>query len=259
MYFRHVEPILAFLHHYLGPDLKVAGFIILNLIVIESLLSVDNAAVLARLVMDLPSRQRNAALRIGILLAYLFRGTCLIFASTLIKISWLKLLGGGYLLFLFIEFFYSKIKHLEEKPKTISKKKFNSLSPFISTVLMVEFMDLSFSIDNVFAAVAFTNNLVLVCIGVFIGIIMMRIVAGYFVLLMEHFPFLETIALIVIGLLGVKLCLSFFAPYIGGTIQQHIDGPRTDFYFSIITVSIFLLPVLSSLLLNVPKYHKSKN
>ena len=248
--------ILTFLHHYLGPDLKVAGFIILNLIVIESLLSVDNAAVLARLVMGLPSHQRKTALRIGIILAYIFRGTCLIFAGILIKISWLKLLGGLYLLYLFLDFFYSKINNKETAAeKGIPKRKFNFLSPFLSTVLLVEITDLSFSIDNVFAAVAFTNNIVLVCIGVFIGIIAMRIVAGYFVRLMERFPFLETVALIVIGLLGAKLCLSFTAPYIGGEIQAHIDGHHSDLYFSLITISIFLLPVLSSLLFDFPKKH----
>ena len=108
-------------------------------------------------------------------------------------------------------------------------------------------------LDNVFAAVAFTDNVVLVCIGVFIGIIAMRIVAGYFVALMVRFPFLETVALVVVGLLGMKLCISFFAPYIGGHLQQHIEGHKTDLYFSLLTVSIFILPVLSSLLFNFPK------
>jgi len=249
-----VYHILIFLHHYLGPDLKVAGFIILNLIVIESLLSVDNAAVLAKLVMGLPAHQRKSALRIGILLAYIFRGACLVFANVLIKISWLKLLGGGYLLYLFFDFFYKKVRgRTEAEEQELPNRKFKFLSPFLSTVLVVEVMDLTFSIDNVFAAVAFTDNIVLVCIGVFIGIITMRIVAGYFVALMERFPFLESIALLVIGMLGAKLCLSFFAPYIGGSIEQHIDGHDTDFYFSLVTVSVFLLPVLSSLVFDFPK------
>lgn len=249
-----MEPIISFLHQYLGPDLKVAAFIILNLILIESLLSVDNAAVLARLVMDLPPAQRKVALRVGILLAYIFRGACLVFAGVLIRISWLKLLGGVYLLYLFFDYFYKRIlKQYEEGEEELPKRKFSFLPPFLSTVLMVELMDLSFSIDNVFAAVAFTNNIVLVCIGVFIGIITMRIVAGYFVTLMERFPFLETLALIVIGLLGIKLCLSFAAPYAGGTLQAHIDGRRTDLYFSLLTVSIFFLPILSSLIFGFPK------
>ena len=249
-----MESIITFFHHWLGPDLEAAGFIILNLILIESLLSIDNAAVLAKMVMTLPVDQRKSALRIGIVLAYVFRGACLIFASALIRLSWLKLLSGAYLLYLFTSYFYKKNKtQPTAEKKEITKRKFNFLSPFLSTVIMVEVMDLSFSIDNVFAAVAFTDNIVLICIGVFIGIITMRIVAGYFVALMERFPFLETIAMVVIGLLGLKLCLSFMAPYIGGNIQLYIDDHRTDLYFSLLTLTIFLLPILSSLLFNFPR------
>ena len=58
---------LEFLHSILGPDLQAAGLVVLNLIVIESLLSVDNAAVLATMVMDLPKEQRERALRYGII------------------------------------------------------------------------------------------------------------------------------------------------------------------------------------------------
>jgi len=182
--------------------------VVLNLILIESLLSVDNAAVLATMVMDLPEQQRKKALRIGLLLAYVFRGTALIFAGVLIKIHWLKLVGGGYLLYLFAHFFYKRIfkqeniieiekEDLSEETKHPHKLPF--LNNFWSTVVMVELMDMTFSLDNVFAAVAFTDNIYLVCLGVFIGIITMRIVAGYFVKLMERFPFLDAVAFLVIG------------------------------------------------------------
>ena len=83
----------------------VSGGIILNLIVIESLLSVDNAAVLATMVMDLPAEQRKKALRYGIFGAYIFRGLALIFAAVLIKIWWLKPIGGLYLFYLVMSSF----------------------------------------------------------------------------------------------------------------------------------------------------------
>lgn len=49
-----------------GVSLAIIG----NLIIIESLLSVDNAAVLATMVMDLPDAQRKRALKYGIWGAY---------------------------------------------------------------------------------------------------------------------------------------------------------------------------------------------
>ena len=65
-----MESIIEFLQLYLGNDLKAAGIIILNLIIIEGLLSIDNAAVLATMVMDLPKEQRARALRIGFCLHF---------------------------------------------------------------------------------------------------------------------------------------------------------------------------------------------
>jgi predicted tellurium resistance membrane protein TerC len=72
-----------------------AMVVIVNLILIESLLSVDNAAVLATMVLDLPKDQRRKALKYGIIGAYVFRGICLLFASLLIQVWWFKPLGGA--------------------------------------------------------------------------------------------------------------------------------------------------------------------
>ena len=69
------------------PSLLIIG----NLIIIESLLSVDNAAVLATMVMDLPPKQRAAALKYGIIGAYFFRGICLFFASFLVQIWYIRM------------------------------------------------------------------------------------------------------------------------------------------------------------------------
>ena len=208
-----MDLILKFFSHFTEPDVKTALLVILNLILIESLLSIDNAAVLATIVIDLPKRQRKRALRIGIIFAYIFRGLALFFASWLIKITWLKLAGGAYLLYLFFTFFYEKL-FKKKDGETVRKRRHSTiagLSYFWSTVLMVELMDMTFSIDNVFAAVAYTHNIYLVYAGVFIGIVTMRIVAGYFVKLMERFPFLDTIAFVIIGILGARLCMVHYA------------------------------------------------
>lgn len=256
-----------FFSHFIQPDPKTALLVIFNLVIIESLLSVDNAAVLATMVMDLPKDQRKKALRIGVFLAYIFRGTALIFASFLIKINWLKLVGGAYLLYLCAQFFTKKIfsnknvmevedEKLDDEAR--HPKKLPFLNVFWSTVVMVELMDMTFSLDNVFAAVAFTDNVYLVCTGVFIGIITMRIVAGYFVTLMERFPFLDTVAFIVIGVLGLRLCLDFFCVYFpGNVVCQMLENKHSNFYFSIFTVAIFFLPILSSALFNFPAKKKA--
>lgn len=316
---------MDFLHQILGNDIQAAVLIILNLILIESLLSVDNAAVLATMVINLPKEQRSKALRYGIIGAYVFRGICLALASWLVNIWWLQPLGGIYLLWLAIDQFKDELRigergsllfkiatlvgfivimanenasltafgatfnpirfilfpilivviayfgysfflvkgdqeddHVENSSNNaIYKFFFDKIGMFWATVALVEVMDLAFSIDNVFAAVAFTTNQYLIYTGVFIGILAMRFVAQGFVQLIERFPFLETVAFIVIGLLGVKLCLSLYTHFSPeAPVSEFLKGEEADLYVSLITVAIFVVPVVTSLLFNVPRRQK---
>jgi YkoY family integral membrane protein len=255
---------MDFLHNILGPDLNKAFFTILNIIFVEGLLSVDNAAVLATLVMDLPEKQRGKALRIGLIFAYIFRGSALLLACYLLQINWVKLLGGAYLLFLALKFFYEKaIKHKSIMDEAVdevqahipAKKRLFGLNQFWSTVVMVEAMDLVFSLDNVLAAGAFSQNMYIVCIGVFIGIITMRIVASYFVKLMARFPFLDFAAFIVISMLGIKLVFEYFYPE-NHAVASEVHSGIQAYAFSLATIAIFVLPILTSLLFNFPKNNK---
>lgn len=225
-----------------------------NLILIESILSVDNAAALATMVMSLGEEERRKALRYGIWGAYIFRGLAMLFASILIGLWWLKLLGGGYLIYLFIKWRSEKgrLNNEVEEAKELKKKSFRfyqffekGFGAFWATVAAVEIMDLTFSIDNVFAAVAFSKNIVLVCTGVFIGILAMRFVAQGFILLMERFPHLEGAAYYVILFLGLKLMLSCSTNILPNSTLSHImESEWTDIASSLITLGIFGLPII---------------
>lgn len=261
--------LLQLVEQIFGTDLATAGLIILNLIIIESLLSIDNAAVIATMVMDLPKHQRGKALRYGILGAYFFRGVCLIFAAYIMEISWLKAAGGLYLIYLMLDYFYKK-NFIKRKPITgdlqpkktswVYRHTIGLVGIFWSTVIMVELMDLAFSLDNVFAAIAFAENipnpqkLYIVCTGVFIGILAMRFVAQTFVKLLEKFPFLTTSAFYVIGLLGFKLFFSFLCIEYGrGNFCTVLNGHNADLVVSIATIAIFVVPVCTYLLFGFPK------
>lgn len=254
------------IHTILGPDPTAGLLIILNLILIESLLSVDNAAVLATMVMDLPEEQRKKALKYGIIGAYVFRGISLALAAWLTTIWWLKPLGGFYLLYLGVNYFRTKATPkksddtLNKKESWLYRNTLGLFGKFWSTVILVEVMDLAFSIDNVFAAVAFTDNLWLICAGVFIGILAMRFVAQSFVKLMEKFPFLETAAFVVILILGVKLSISVWTHfYPGSSITHFLDSEEADLYVSLTTVLVFVAPIVTSRLFGVPHGLKKKS
>ncbi len=236
--------------------------IIGNLILIESLLSVDNAAVLATMVMNLPEQQRAKALKYGIVGAYVFRGICLLLANSLVKIWWLKGLGGIYLMYLSVNWWLKSNKQKNDTGATKSgsilyRRAAGPVGVFWATVISVELMDLAFSLDNVFAAVAFSGNLIIVMLGVFIGILAMRFVAQAFVRLIEHYPFLEACAFTVIGILGIKLALSFYEYYNKNTpLTNLLNSDVTDWVTSAITIGVFVTPIITSRLFNFPKKAK---
>lgn len=243
-----------------GTDWENSLIIILNLVLIESLLSVDNAAVIATMVLDLPPEKRKLALRYGIIGAYVFRGICLVFAAWLIKIWWLKPLGGMYLIYLAVDYFRRKATPkkdddlLNKKVSWYYKMTIGLVGPFWATIIAVEVVDLAFSLDNVFAAVAFTDNIYLICTGVFIGILAMRFVAQWFVKLLERYPFLETSAFLVIGVLGLKLSFSFVSHFFKDQEWARVaESEFVDLIVSFITAGFFFVPIMTSRFLGWPK------
>ncbi len=88
------------------PDLLVIGF----LAILEGALSIDNALVLGLLAKRLRKEERARALNIGMFLAFLFRFVAIFAAALLLKYTFVKLLGGGYLVYIAVRhlFFESK-------------------------------------------------------------------------------------------------------------------------------------------------------
>lgn len=221
--------------------------VILTLLLLETLLSIDNAVVLAILVSPLPPKQQAKALRYGIIGAYVFRGLCLIFATWLIHIWWLKVIGGAYLVWLSFDYFKS------DSPKdgdviASDRGLIGKLAPYIgtlwATIVAVELLDITFSIDNIFAAVALTDKLWLIMAGVGIGILAMRFVAQRFVGLMKKYPRLESAAFLVIGLLGMKLLITTGCGFIDNSVCNVLESETFDITFSFLSIAIFALPIL---------------
>ena len=207
--------------------------IFLNIMILEIVLSIDNAAVLAAMVKELPKEQQKKALTYGIAGAYVFRGFALLFASVLIKLVWLKVAGGLYLMYLAYNALSTNVEQGGESKMTI---KIPFLSALWSTIVAIEMMDLVFSIDNVFAAVAFTPNLWLICGGVFVGILAMRFATTKFVKVLEKNPILERVAYWVIGALGLKLVSSYWL--------HDLNTESIDAVFSILTLLAFIVPLI---------------
>ena len=221
-----------------------AVILFLSIILLEIILSFDNAAVLAVLVKDLSPKYQKRALLFGIIGAYVFRGLSLFLLEHILSVWWFKPIGGIYLLWMAMNHFftiYSKEKMNKEKIRSIQLFRFGKMifGTFWTTVIAVEFVDLVFSVDNVFAIVAYTNNFYLICAGVFIGILVMRFVAQYFTVLMNKYSYLEHSAFIVIAILGLKLCFSVFKKF------GFLEKEEFDIFFSALTLFIFSVTILA--------------
>ena len=182
--------------------------IILSLVLIECLLSVDNAIVLAAQTQKLPDKkQQEKSLFYGLWGAYLFRFILIGVGSYLIHFWEIKVLGAAYLMYLSLNHFY-QMKYPEKVKHKQAKKRKPLLPLFWSVVISIELMDIVFSVDSILASLAVSSNPVIVLIGGLIGIICMRGIAEVIMKLIEIVPELEVMAYFLIGLIAIKLFLT---------------------------------------------------
>ena len=179
--------------------------VVLALILIEGLLSVDNALAIAAMASHLDEKQRKTAMNIGYIGAYGFRIVALLTASLIMNNHWLMLLGSLYLVWLMCSHFADQHDADDAGAAKAAPHSFSN------TIAMIAFLDLSLSFDNVVAAVAFArDSKVLVYIGVTLGIITLRLVAGYCIKLLERQPWLEHTAFLLVGFVGLLLGLELY-------------------------------------------------
>ena len=226
---------------FTGPEFLHYGVTVLTLVVLEGLLSADNALVLAVLVKKLPGEERGKALKYGILGAFFFRAVGVLLAGQLIKYWFLKAAGALYLFFLAAKHFWDKYRASNDSTggglSADDEKKIDALQiqfdagslsadefakerdkiqknarpvgapSFWRVVVAVELTDIAFSIDSIIAAVALSDNIYVVYLGGILGIIAMRFVATFFLSLLDTYAALETSAYLLVAWIALKLGL----------------------------------------------------
>jgi YkoY family integral membrane protein len=205
-------------------DVPAVAMAVAALVLLEGLLSADNALVLAVMVRHLPKSQQKRALRYGIWGAFLFRAIAVVFAYQVIQFWQIKLLGGLYLFYLAVKHFLTGsrsggagVSEAGTDFAVESPRPLNLGNGFWATVISVELADIAFSIDSILAAVAMVEGLppqlqenravalTIIYVGGVLGIIMMRLVAGVFLILLEHHHGLAGGAYVLVGWIGLKL------------------------------------------------------
>jgi YkoY family integral membrane protein len=228
-------------HQTFAPgDLAVVGLLVL----LEGVLSIDNALVLGLLAKRLPKHQQKKALTYGLVGAFVFRFIAIGTAAYLLHWRVVKLLGGGYLLWVALKHFIVERRHKAEvtadaaetaalvEQETGAELTANEqeaelrvrnpvpIHPkhpsFWSTVAVIELTDIAFAIDSILAAIALVGSapaghtgthpkLWVVLTGGMLGVILMRFAAVIFIKLLERFPRFEISAYLLVMVIGLKL------------------------------------------------------
>lgn len=166
--------------------------VVLLLVFFEGVLSLDNAIVLGLLAKRLPKSQQKRALMYGLVGAFIFRTLAIVTASFLLEWRIVKLLGGGYLLYIAIKhlFFQSQqevaekltfgsdgqpeLRDAETGAELTEEQELTELQerlpgPMITdsvrfgknfwmTVLVIELTDIAFAVDSILAAIALVGS-----------------------------------------------------------------------------------------------------
>lgn len=191
-------------------DVQAADFVtIALLVVLEGLLSADNALVMAIMVLGLPRPQQKKALRYGLIGGFGLRVLATALAVYLIRMAWVKLLGGLYLLYLVWQHF-NQSGGAEARRSPPQARAAFGLSPFWATIAKVELVNLAFSVDSILVAVAMSPKAWVVITGGILGIVALRLVVGQLLVVIQKYPALVDGAFVIIAWVGLKLLVEYF-------------------------------------------------
>lgn len=213
-----------------------------TLILLEGVLSFDNAAVLAAMVRKLPPPQRKRALLYGLAGAYVFRIAAIFAVSLIIRNKVLLVLGGSYLVYLAVKHLFLAKPHAEHGEQALLAR--FGISGFWGTVVAVELADIAFALDQVLAAVAMVeeDEVLIIVAASIVAILFLRISASYMVRLMDWFPALEKLAYVAVGFVGLKLLAELALETL---FDYHL--PYAKAISVSVTFSLLVVPVVGKL------------
>ncbi|WP_100330134.1 TerC family protein [Bacillus xiapuensis] len=224
------------------------GWILIVLILLEGVLSADNALVLAVMAKNLPAELQKKAINTGLLLAFIFRIGAIFLISFLFHVWQVQAIGAAYLIFI-------ALRHLFKRNK--GGKKDKKVKSYRMTIAQIALADIAFAIDSILAAVALAIALpdtpigaiggmdgakfIVIILGALAGLIVIKFSAGFFVTLLVKRPSLETAAMVLVGWVGVKLLMHTLAhPSINLIAHDFVEGPVWKIIFWSVMVLIAL-------------------
>ena len=169
-----------------------------QIVLIDLLLSGDNAVVIALACRKLPDNQRKSGIFWGVGGAIVLRVTLTFFALSLLSVAYLKIVGAALLLWIGI-----KLVQPEHEADGHEIKVVDTLMGAIRTIIIADFV---MSLDNVIAvAAAARDSLFLLIFGLALSIPLMVWASQLILRLMDRFPVLVLLGAALLGWVGLSL------------------------------------------------------
>ena len=181
------------------------------LVLLELILSADNAVALAAIARSSRQpKQERLALNLGIGMALVLRIALIVVAQWVLQNTWVQLFAAAYLVWLVVDHFKSRSDDSASALDADGSDR--SERPFLKTVLLLAFTDLAFSIDSVAAAVAISDQILLISAGAFIGIVALRFTSALFIRWLDLYPRLETAGFLAVAFVAFRLIVHVIVP-----------------------------------------------
>jgi YjbE family integral membrane protein len=167
------------------------------------ILSGDNAVVIGLAAAGLPAHLRGKAVLFGVIAAAVLRIIFSIFATMLLSLWWIDLVGGLALLYIAWTFYRElrEDKSGEDGNTTPTHQK--TIGQALWQIILA---DVSMSLDNVLAVAAVArNNLQLLIVGLGISIVMMGLLGGLLAKVLERFKIIAYVGVALIVWIGGQL------------------------------------------------------
>ena len=170
-----------------------------QIMMINIMLSGDNAVVIAMASRALPERQQKQAILFGSFGAIFLRIVLTFFAVMLLELPWLKLVGGVLLL-------YIGIKMLIPDDGEAQLDAHGKLWGAIKTIIIADFI---MSLDNVLGvAAAAKGNIALLVLGLAISIPLIIYGSTFLLKLMNRYPIIITIGGGILGWVAGEMAIT---------------------------------------------------
>jgi len=236
---------------YSPTDLGTIAFLVL----FEGLLSIDNALVLALLARRLPQAMRGKALTYGLVGSFVFRAIMIGLATYLLRWRVVKLIGGGYLLWISVQHFFFKKPEPEPSIDDADDAVGSGTgSGFWATVALIEVTDVAFAVDSILAAIALVGSAPkghvglhpkywVVVTGGMIGVMLMRVAAAMFIKLLERFPRFETSAYLLVLTIGSKLLIDWAVNSAQQPDRANFHDPQSPLFWTFWSVMLICIAI----------------